>query len=203
MDGLFAASEWNIPAASDGSMSSKLAGFTIDRFGPEEMAYHHPILQGRYTAPSQRAATTPSRSRSALTFTGSCPNDRRRASTPFKTKAAAGEKLLPATVVKASEAVDAPRRARAYSPIWSPLPRAGKRSAFETKKAVRERTPDYTGGHRYHCPRSGGDFSRIATSRRRGLTSAVILFQAPPSTNRLRHQRAGGGRPHPVDAGRE
>ncbi|HHX90433.1 MAG TPA: U32 family peptidase [Paracoccus sp.] len=54
MDGVCSpASDVEYLRDADGSMSSKLAGFTIDRFGPEEMAGYPTICKGRYTAPSR------------------------------------------------------------------------------------------------------------------------------------------------------
>ncbi len=52
MDGVCSpASDVEYARSADGSMSSKLAGFTIDRFGPSEMAGYPTICKGRYTAP--------------------------------------------------------------------------------------------------------------------------------------------------------
>ena len=54
MDGVCSpASDVEYIRDADGSMSSTLAGFTIDRFGPEEMAGYPTICKGRYTAPSR------------------------------------------------------------------------------------------------------------------------------------------------------
>lgn len=52
MDGVCSpASDVEYARAADGSLSSRLAGFTIDRFGPDEMAGYPTICKGRYTAP--------------------------------------------------------------------------------------------------------------------------------------------------------
>jgi putative protease len=52
MDGVCSpASDVEYVRDADGSMSSRLAGFTIDRFGPEEMAGYPTICKGRYIAP--------------------------------------------------------------------------------------------------------------------------------------------------------
>lgn len=52
MDGVCSpASDVEYVRDADGSMSSQLAGFTIDRFGPEEKAGYPTICKGRYTAP--------------------------------------------------------------------------------------------------------------------------------------------------------
>lgn len=52
MDGVCSpASDVEYIRDADGSMSSKLAGFTIDRFGAGEMAGYPTICKGRYTAP--------------------------------------------------------------------------------------------------------------------------------------------------------
>jgi len=52
MDGVCSpASDVEYSRHADGSMSSQLAGFTIDRFGPEEKAGYPTICKGRYTAP--------------------------------------------------------------------------------------------------------------------------------------------------------
>jgi len=45
------ASDVHYTRAPDGSMSSQLAGFTIDCFGPEEKAGYPTICKGRYVAP--------------------------------------------------------------------------------------------------------------------------------------------------------
>lgn len=52
MDGVCSpASDVEYVRAADGSMSSKLAGFTIDKFTADEMAGYPTICKGRYTAP--------------------------------------------------------------------------------------------------------------------------------------------------------
>lgn len=52
MDGVCSpASDVEYVRDADGSMSSQLAGFTIDRFGPEEKAGYPTICKGRYAAP--------------------------------------------------------------------------------------------------------------------------------------------------------
>ncbi len=52
MDGVCSpASDVEYTRHADGSMSSQLAGFTIDCFGPEEKAGYPTICKGRYTAP--------------------------------------------------------------------------------------------------------------------------------------------------------
>lgn len=52
MDGVCSpASDVEYLRHEDGSMSSQLAGFTIDCFGPEEKAGYPTICKGRYTAP--------------------------------------------------------------------------------------------------------------------------------------------------------
>ncbi len=52
MDGVCSpASDVEYRRHDDGSMSSQLGGFTIDRFGPDEMAGYPTICKGRYTAP--------------------------------------------------------------------------------------------------------------------------------------------------------
>ena len=54
MDGVCSpASDVQYVRDADGSMSSRLAGFTIDRFGPEEMAGYPTICKGRYAAPNR------------------------------------------------------------------------------------------------------------------------------------------------------
>jgi O2-independent ubiquinone biosynthesis protein UbiU len=45
------ASKISYDREADGSMRSRLAGFTIDRFGPEETAGYPTICKGRYSAP--------------------------------------------------------------------------------------------------------------------------------------------------------
>ncbi|MBE0453173.1 ubiquinone anaerobic biosynthesis protein UbiU [Roseovarius autotrophicus] len=52
MDGVCSpASDVEYLRHEDGSMSSQLAGFTIDRFSPDEKAGYPTICKGRYTAP--------------------------------------------------------------------------------------------------------------------------------------------------------
>jgi len=52
MDGVCSpASEVEYARAADGSMSSRLAGFTIDKFATDEMAGYPTICKGRYKAP--------------------------------------------------------------------------------------------------------------------------------------------------------
>lgn len=52
MDGVCSpASDVEYARHPDGAMSSRLAGFTIDRFGPEEKAGYPTICKGRYTTP--------------------------------------------------------------------------------------------------------------------------------------------------------
>ncbi len=54
MDGVCSpASDVEYIRSADGSMASRLAGFTIDTFGPQEMAGYPTICKGRYIAPSQ------------------------------------------------------------------------------------------------------------------------------------------------------
>jgi O2-independent ubiquinone biosynthesis protein UbiU len=54
MDGVCSpASDVDYARHADGSMSSQLAGFTIDRFGPDEKAGYPTICKGRYTAPNR------------------------------------------------------------------------------------------------------------------------------------------------------
>jgi putative protease len=52
MDGVCSpASDVDYRRDADGAMAAQLAGFTIDRFGPDEKAGYPTICKGRYTAP--------------------------------------------------------------------------------------------------------------------------------------------------------
>ena len=139
MDGVCSpASDVEYARHEDGSMSSQLAGFTIDRFGPEEKAGYPTICKGRYTAPHRPEGYYAFEERVSLNLSRLLPELIEAGVHAFKIEGRQRSKSYVRGVVRAFRAavddIRAGRAANMADPVALTEGQKQTQGAFETKK---------------------------------------------------------------------